>query len=493
MGRKSVWSKAFVPQMPHVPQRIHFLGIHGRLVGSLAMAMKRLGAEVSGTDSVAFPPMPALLKSAGIEVTSTTDKRNLPECVDVVVTGSLVQRGDRELEAAMDQGVPVWNTAAFLQEYFLRGTENFVVAGTKGKTSTTAMLIWILQSVEKFPDFLLGGQIRGQRDRLTLSGKPVMVLEGDEYPCGVGDPLPKFLRYHPRHVGVTSLQHDHLEVYPSPESYRQAFVHLVHQVPGNGSLTLNADDAGTMSLTGLTPTPVTAVGFSKSAATVKITKYRETSSGTKFHVANVAFELPLSGRMHARNAAIAAVIARHAGVSLKHSSLALRDFPGVEGRLEPVGHDKGLPIYTDEAYHPLALRATLDAVRGQHPKRRLVLLFEPRYTLGEDGPWKQALPESIAENADVVIATPPVELWKLARPFSISGFCRRLRALGTEAHHVKGISAMEPAVRRLCHPGDVVVISFSMLRAEATADVVELLKEVLREPSAHQEKKKPRK
>nr|WP_276617012.1 Mur ligase family protein [Roseimicrobium sp. ORNL1] len=478
--------------MRRVPRRIHFLGIHGRLVGSLAMALKRLGAEVSGTDSVAFPPMPALLKSAGIQVASTPHERNLPERVDVVVTGSLVRRGDRELEAAMDRGIPVWNTAAFLQQYFLRETENFVVTGTKGKTSTTAMLLWILQSVGKTPDFLLGGQIRGGRERLTLSGKPMMVLEGDEYPCGVGDPLPKFLRYHPRHVGVTSLQHDHLEVYPSPESYREAFVHLVHQVPRTGSLTLNADDEGAMSLVGLTPTPVTTVGFSRSAATVRITKYRETSSGTKFHVANVAFELLLPGRMHARNAAIAAVMARHAGVSLKQSSLALKEFPGVEGRLDPVGHEEGLPIYTDEAYHPLALRATLEAVRGRHPKQRLVLLFEPRYTSGEDGPWKQTLPESIAGNADVVIAAPPVELRWLPRPFSISGFCRRLRALGTEAHRVKGVSAMESAVRRLCRPGDVVVISFSMIRGEETAAVVEALKEALRETSAHQKKRKPR-
>lgn len=490
MGQKSARGKASAPHKLLVPRRVHFLGIHGRLVGSLAMALKRMGAEVSGTDSVAFPPMPALVKSAGIVVTSKSLGREpLPPRLDAVVTGSLVKRGDRELEAALDQGVPVWNTAAFLQQHFLRETENFVVTGTKGKTSTTAMLVWILRSTGKIPDFLLGGQIRGEHERLTLNGKPMMVLEGDEYPCGVGDPLPKFLRYHPRYVGVTSLQHDHLEVYRSPESYREAFVHLVHQVPGTGSLTLNADDAGAMSLAGLTPTPVAAVGFSRSAATVRITRYRETSSGTKFHVANVAFQLLLPGRMQARNAAIAAVMARHAGVSLKQSSLALRDFPGVEGRLDPVGHSEGLSIYTDEAYHPLALQATLEAVRGRHPKRRLVLLFEARYTLGEDGPWKQALPASIAGNADLVIAAPPVELWKLARPFSIPSFCRRLRALGTEASRVKNINAMEAAVRRLCRPGDVVVISFSMIRGGATTAVIEALKEVLPEAPPRKRKK----
>jgi UDP-N-acetylmuramate: L-alanyl-gamma-D-glutamyl-meso-diaminopimelate ligase len=464
--------------MPQFPERIHFLGIHGRMVGGLAMALKKLGVKVSGSDPVSFPPMPEILQKAGIKVTPYGRAGQLPPQVDAVVTGSMVERGDPLLESALNRGLPVWNAAAFLQHYFLRVTDNFVVAGTKGKTSTTAMLLWILRATGKPPAFLLGGGLRGREERVSLSGSKIFVLEGDEYPCGLGDPLPKFLRYHPRHVGLTTLQHDHLEVYPTPEAYRQAFVHLVHQVPGNGSITISADDPGVATLAGLTPTSITSVGFAK-GADVRIEGFHETFAGITFRLGTVPFALSLPGKMTARNAALAVVMARQAGVAPKKAAQALQTFPGVEGRLEVVAEGRRSRIYTDEAYHPLALKGTLDAVRSRHPSRRIVLLFEPRYTGGSHGPWTNALPESVAASTDLVIAGPPVELISRARSFSTAGFCRRLRALGVQAAEAPNLLAMEAPIRRWCQPGDVVVISFSMIRQNETAHLTRVLREVL--------------
>ncbi|RBP43683.1 UDP-N-acetylmuramate: L-alanyl-gamma-D-glutamyl-meso-diaminopimelate ligase [Roseimicrobium gellanilyticum] len=448
------------------------------MVGGLALALKELGVKVSGTDPVGFPPMPGILERAGIKVTPHGQNGRLPSHVNAVVTGSMVNRGEPLLESALKRGLPVWNAAAFLQHHFLRATDNLVVAGTKGKTSTTAMLLWILLAAGKPPSFLLGGGIRGREQRVSLSRSKVFVLEGDEYPCGLGDPLPKFLRYHPRHLGLTTLQQDHLEVYPTPDAYRQAFVHLVHQVPGNGSITINTDDPGVATLAGLTPTPITSVGFAK-GADIRIEEFHETASGITFRLGTVPFALSLPGKMNARNAALATVMAQHAGVTPKKAAQALRTFPGVEGRLDLVAQGMRSRIYTDEAYHPLALRATLDALRSRHPSRRIVLLFEPRYTGGARGPWIQALPGSVAASANLVIASPPVELHSYARPFSTTGFCRRLRTLGVQAVAAPSLPAMEASIRRWCQPGDVVVISFSMIRQDETAHLTRVLREVL--------------
>jgi UDP-N-acetylmuramate: L-alanyl-gamma-D-glutamyl-meso-diaminopimelate ligase len=398
--------------------------------------------------------------------------------VDLVVTGAMVKRGNPELEGALDRGIPVRNAAAFLQEYFAQHTENFVVAGTKGKTTTTAMVAWILRKAGKSPDHVIGGQVRGLADRVRLTGASRMVLEGDEYRCGLGDPQPKFLRYHPQHLLITNVSLDHHEIYPVASMYRDAFRQLISQVPRRGSITVSADDAGVMSLVGDTPTPVTSVGVSKRAA-VAITHFRETSSGTSFRVSDVAFQLSLPGRMNALNAALAAVMARQAGVPLEKSARALASFRGVEGRLEIIASVGRSRVYVDEAYHPLALRATLEALRSRHPRRRIVLLFEPRYTGGADGPWKQELPRSLTGAVDVVIAGPAVELEAKERPFDVPGSCRALRRRGVKAYAVAELDAIEQAAARHCREGDIVLISLSLIRGELTDRVCSALKQAL--------------
>ena len=449
------------------------------MVGGIAMAMKRLGVRVTGSDDVAFPPMPALLEAEGIQVQQGWSESRVSRDVDLVVTGALVKRGNPELELAMDRRIPVRNAAAFLQEYFAQHTRNFVIAGTKGKTTTTGMVAWILRKAGKSPDHVIGGQVRGLADRVRLTGASRMVLEGDEYRCGLGDPQPKFLRYHPRHLLITNVSLEHHEIYPVASAYRDAFYQLINQVPRTGSVTLNADDSGAMSLVGGTPTPVTSVGFSRRTADVAITHFRETSAGTSFRVAGVPFQLPVPGRMNALDAALAAVMARQAGVSLEKSARALGSFRGVEGRLEVIASAGRSRVYVDEAYHPLALRATLEALRSRHPRRRIVLLFEPRYTGGADGPWEQELPESLAGVADVVIAGPAVELEVKERPFDVPGFCRTLRRRGMKAYAVAELDALEQAASRHCREGDIVLISFSLIRGQLTERVRRALQRAL--------------
>jgi UDP-N-acetylmuramate: L-alanyl-gamma-D-glutamyl-meso-diaminopimelate ligase len=192
----------------------------------------------------------------------------------------------------------------------------------------------------------------------------------------------------------------------------------------------------------------------------------------------VKFQLTLPGRMNALDAALAAVAARQAGVSLRESAGALRHFPGVEGRLEIIGKPGLSVIYADEAYHPIALRPLLDAVKKRHPRRRIIFIFEPRYTGGRLGMCQKELPDALAK-ADVVIACPAIEVMRFDKPFDHKLLCRDLRKRGLQAVTVAKIDDTVETAPRLCRDGDIVIVSFSLIRSELTDRLVQALQHTL--------------
>ena len=452
------------------------------MVGGIALALQEMGVKVSGSDDTQFPPMPAVLREAGIDVNPAWSSEHVPADTDAVITGSLVFRWNPELEAALHRGIPVWNSTAFLERYFLQASENFVITGTKGKTTTTAMLAWILERAGKSPGFLIGGQIRDTAwPMVRLQSASPMVLEGDEYRCGYGDPLPKFHRYHARHLLITNVGHDHPEVFPTPLLYRDAFLHLVCSLPREATLTINADDPTALWLGRLTPTPVQSVGFSR-RADFRITGFRESSQRSSFRLRKTAFRLTVPGRMNALNAGLAAVMAGAAGVSLEEAALGLRCFPGVEGRLEKITTVGRTVIYTDEAYLPMAIAPLLQSLRKRHPGRRIVFLFEPRHTGGRNGVCQKELPGCLAA-ADVVLMGPPTEITVYEQPFDQRLLCRELKRAGVEAVALKDLEDLDHVTAqalRHCRDGDILLGSFSLNRTGLLSQLITVLQTALK-------------
>lgn len=431
------------------------------MVGGLAIALSGKGVKVTGSDAYQFPPMPEALRKAGISVRGTWHAAHVPRRVEAIVTGAGIARGNEEYEEALDRGVPVWNTTAFLEHYFLRDSpRNFVVAGTKGKTTTTAMLAWILRHAGLNPDYLVGGQVRGDWERLRLRGAGVTVLEGDEYWCAPGDPVPKFFRYHARDLVITNVGYDHHDIFPTRNDYEDAFRRVVGLVPGQGSLTLNADDPGAMALLGRTITPALAVGFSRRADR-RIAGLRAGLSKTEFRLHQTPFRLELGGTMNVRNAALAAVASGRMGVSLADAATALAAFPGVEGRQELLARAGQTTVYQDDAYLPMAVKGLLEAIRQRHRRQRLVFFFVPRYTGGRDEWCQRELPDCMLE-ADVAVVASALEPTVPSKPFDHRLLCRELRRRGLDAHPVPNITKMARLAERLCRPGDVVVVSLCL-------------------------------
>jgi UDP-N-acetylmuramate: L-alanyl-gamma-D-glutamyl-meso-diaminopimelate ligase len=265
------------------------------------------------------------------------------------------------------------------------------------------MWSWIMDESGHSCDRVIGGKVATWEGGVRLDGGAHCILEGDEYPCGIGDRSPKFLHYRPEIAIITNVHFDHPDAFHSEAEVMDCYRGLLDLLPEDGLLVVNYDDKNCRELMKQSHCPVLGVGFS-TAAPIRLKGLRHSPVGVTFSVEGASFHLPLAGRMNAANAAAAALAARHWGVSLVESAQALRTFPGAEGRQMFLRADDTLVLVSDTAYHPHAVGELLRAMRGRHPGRRVGLVLQPRHTAGE-GNWQQRLWPRVLRHADICMIT----------------------------------------------------------------------------------------
>lgn len=454
--------KSFPAQLPN---NLHFIGVCGRLVGGLALTLHKRGLRISGSDERQFPPMSELLENAGIDVGKAWHIDNLRSNLDGVVIGAGISQDNPELAEALSQGITVYSAAEFLEHHFLTVSQNLVVAGTKGKTSTTAMMAWIFQQVGMEADHLIGGQIcvphAADWPFIKLTDAKLRVLEGDEFPSGALDSTPKLLRYHPASLIIPSLSFDHPEVFADPASYMEVFSKAAALLPKNGHLIVNADAPGADIFAQQWAARRLRVGF-QADAEYRITEYQPEDGGCAFRFGGVAVRLEVGGRMNARNAALAIAAAETCGVPRSEAAGALRKFPGVSGRLEMLAHDDHSFLYAEQSSHPAAVGTALETLREKHPGQRILAILFPYSTGGRGGHCETMFPQ-ILETADAVILLPAAgDPEPPERAFDSEKMASILRSRGVAAKVATTLPQMlEMAQDSFC-PGTVVVICKSM-------------------------------
>ncbi len=382
--------------MAELPRKIHFTGACGRAVGSLALDLQRRGLEITASDGQAYAPMDQVLAEGGLKIRGKFAARNMGPGTELVVVGGAVGPDNPEWRAAVRMRIPVLPMAEFLGNYFPPRQKRLVVAGTKGKTTTTAMLAFILQHAGANPDWLLGGLSPHFELPVRFRGAGRMVLEGDEYPTGLTDPRPKFRHYRPHVLVVTNLHFDHAEVFASLGEIRRHFVDAARELPKGGLLLLGPDVEGGRKIANASRARVIRVGWRRGSDVV-LSGFRAGTEGMAFRCGGVAFQMAGAGRMLAVDAALAALAAAHMGIPLEKSARALAEFLGVKGRLEPLLESEPITVLLDEAYHPSAIRENIAAMRLRYPGRRLAMLLQPRYTGGRGGFQEKALPGILTE------------------------------------------------------------------------------------------------
>src|ERR1700726_4681558 len=241
---------------------VHILGIGGTFMGGVANIAKAAGFRVTGSDLNVYPPMSTELEALGIEIFQGYGAEQLDLKPDIVVVGNALSRGSPVVEAMLDRGLPYTSGPQWLAGHVLVQKHVIAVAGTHGKTTTTAMLAWILEDAGLAPGFLIGG-VPGNFDSTARFGAgPFFVIEADEYDTAFFDKRAKFVHYRPRTAILNNLEFDHADIYPDVAAIRRQFNQLLRTVPAAGRVIVNGEDAElatTLSLGGWTPRETFAV------------------------------------------------------------------------------------------------------------------------------------------------------------------------------------------------------------------------------------------
>src|SRR5438128_2205211 len=356
--------------MKKEPRHLHFLGICGTAMGAVAAELRERGYIVTGSDENVYPPMSIFLEKKGIALNAGFRAENIPTGVEVVVIGNAMKRGNPEVEAVLNRKLFYLSLPEVLKEYFLRGKHNLVVTGTHGKTTTTALLAWVMEKAERKPGYLIGGIPKNLGQGARLNDSKYFVIEGDEYDTAFFDKRSKFVHYLPELVIVNNIEFDHADIFNNLDEIKLSFKRLLNIVPQNGMVLLNGDDHNCVEVARDCRAQLIEVGFSKNCAQ-RIRDVAYSSSGSRFKLGDDVFEIPLVGEFNVCNAAMAATAARFYAVSKAKIDNALKTFKGVARRQEVRGEERGVTVIDDFAHHPTALAQTLQALRHRFMKRRL--------------------------------------------------------------------------------------------------------------------------
>ncbi|MEP7181110.1 MAG: UDP-N-acetylmuramate:L-alanyl-gamma-D-glutamyl-meso-diaminopimelate ligase [Betaproteobacteria bacterium] len=435
---------------------LHILGICGTFMGGIAAIAQAAGHRVTGCDANVYPPMSTQLEALGIGLTEGWDPAQLDGeagGADVFVVGNVVSRGNPLIEAVLDSGRPYVSGPQWLSEHVLLRRWVLAVAGTHGKTSTSAMLAWILDHAGLSPGFLIGGVPNGFGVSARLAGaaadSPFFVIEADEYDTAFFDKRSKFVHYRPRTAILNNLEYDHADIFPDLAAIETQFHHLVRTVPAQGRLVVNGGEAslGRVLARGVW-SEVERFGFAEVPGTGPGWTIAVDGTILLGGAPQGTLAFGEAGRHNQLNALAAIAAARHAGVPVASSLAALASFDGVKRRLELVGTANGVAVYDDFAHHPTAIATTIDGLRRKIGDARIVAVLEPRSNTMKLGAMKDALPGSLA-GADRVFCYAANLGWDVAAA---------LAPLGANASVHDDLGALVAAIAAAAKPGDHVLV-----------------------------------
>jgi len=444
------------------PRDIYLLAIGGTGMAPLACLLQEQGHGVRGTDGPLYPPMSTLLERAGIHPTVGYDPAHLEPRPDLVVVGNAIHRANPEALAAEREGIPLASMPEALARFFLAGRRPLVVAGTHGKTTTTAMAAWVYRECGMDPGYLIGGAPCDLPSSFHDGDGDRFVIEGDEYNAAYFDRGPKFLHYRPETLLLTSVEYDHADLYPTPEALRAAYETLVALLPADGLLVACGDTPEVRAVAARARCPVVLYGLGEGNGLRPLGPIEARPEGSRLRVwdgaSEIEIEIAMAGEHNVTNALAVWAAARRDGLPAAAVARALARFRGVKRRLEELPAGGGIAVVDDFAHHPTAVEKTLGALRQRYPGRRLVVLFEPRsLTAGRrmfDGAYHAAF-----RGADRVLFAPTYHAGRLAdgERLDFAGLAADLTVAGVPADLLADTGEVFSRALAEARPGDVLV------------------------------------
>jgi len=437
---------------------VHFVGIGGTAMASAAVAMQEKGFAVTGSDQNVYPPMSTFLADRKIEAVNGYAERNLARKPDLVVIGNAIPRGNPEAEFVLDHKLRYCSLPELLREFFIRGKRSIVIAGTHGKTTTTALLAWVFEHNKLNPGFLLGGipNNLGQGARFTDS--EWFIIEGDEYDTAFFDKRSKFVHYQPEVGIINNLEFDHADIFENLDAIKKTFSHFIRIIPRNGLLLGNGDDANLAQLLNVTHCPVKRFGLGEDNA-VHAFNIRYGPTASEFEIPSFKFHLNLIGKFNVRNALAVVACAKHCGLKNHQIQSAFETFKGVKRRMEVRGIAGGVTVLDDFGHHPTAIRATLRALRLKYPHEKIWAIFEPRSNTTRRNIFQSELATAFAD-ADAVVVAEVARLEQIAPEERLNPekLMQDLKASGRDATYLPDADSIVAHVAKKVQGGDIVVV-----------------------------------
>ncbi len=439
---------------------VHFIGIGGSGLSAIARVLLESGYTVSGSDRV-LSPLAEELQRLGAKV-YIGHRAEQVQGADWVVRSSAIPDDNVEVQAAQQAGIPVYKRADFLG-HWMEGKIGIAVAGTHGKTTTTAMIAWMLTALGQDPTFIVGGVMRNLGVNARAGGGQAFVIEADEY-----DRM--FLGLRPRIAVVTNVEHDHPDCYPTFVDMLQAFEAFVSLLPQNGTLIACAENPGASHLMTVAQRlgRQTLAYSAEDHFTIRATHwvlaremklnehggytFRAETNFSHGRSAQIALRVP--GRHNVQNALAAWSVALVLGLPFKQAAEALEAFEGTGRRFEVRGEVKGITLIDDYAHHPTEIEATLEAARARYGQRRLWALWQP-HTYSRT----QALLPFFARafyRADEVIVTEIYRAREAVQSFSAQEVVRQMRH--PSVHFLPTLEEATDYLEQHLQPGDVLLV-----------------------------------
>lgn len=437
---------------------VHFVGICGTAMASVAAALQDKGFDVTGSDQNVYPPMSTFLADKKVRVMSGYSEANLSHNPDLVVVGNAISRGNPEAEAVLERKLRYCSLPELLKEFFIRGKRSLVVTGTHGKTTTTSLLAWVLENSGFNPSFLIGGipENLGQGARFTDS--EWIVIEGDEYDTAFFDKRSKFVHYMPEVAIINNLEFDHADIFENLAAVQLAFKRFINLVPRNGLLLANGDDKQIAALLEVKHCPVKRFGIDPlNDVDAQNPQYFPTSS--RFTVNGSTFELPMVGELNVRNALAVISAARHCGITDEQIQDAFSKFKGIRRRMEVKGASRGVTVVDDFGHHPTAIRETLIALRYKFPGQRVMAIFEPRSNTTRRNVFQHELACALLQADSAVVAeVARLEQLPPEQRLDPQKLMSDLRNSGKSAEYLPTVDSIVEYVANQARPNDVVCV-----------------------------------
>ena len=435
-------------------------------MGGIAAIARQAGHEVTGCDANVYPPMSTQLEAQGIKLIegySPDQLRQFKSKPDLFLIGNVVSRGNPLLEEILNQGLAYTSGPQWLGEHVLSGQHVMAVAGTHGKTTTTAMLTWILEFNQQSPGYLIGGVPLNFTVSARLGKGSYFVIEADEYDTAFFDKRSKFVHYRPHTAILNNLEFDHADIFPDLAAIETQFHHLVRTIPQKGLVITNAME---QSLERVIErgcwSPLERFGEKIGDWSMEDLPNTDGKSGADFAVlqrgqkcaeVHWASNSGVMGKHNQMNALAAIAAATHIGIHPENAAKALAEFKNVKRRLELIGIKNHIHVYDDFAHHPTAIATTLDGLRKQVGKARILAVLEPRSNTMKLGVMKSQLPNSL-RSADLVFAYGAVS-GKDALGWDLQ---EAITPLGVRGKSFQDLGRLVESIGTAAKPGDHILV-----------------------------------